>query len=108
VWRHYLYCTGRSLRSPGHIKRCFGQPIIHYTRGICPEPGKRIVVKEIVALGKLAPGVLAIGQLGFGKYVLGQICFGGHVWSTKFVDAQTVEYFQSLLQRGLYLADRLT
>ena len=49
---------------------------MHYTRGICPETGKRIVAKGVIGIGRLATGVLAIGQASFGVVAVGQLGLG--------------------------------
>ena len=153
VWRRYLYPTGASFTEFKAHRTMLGLPLIHYTKGICPETGKRVIAKGIVAIGRLAAGIVAIGQaslviiaigqlalgllfglgqgstgvaavgqiaigiefgagqlatgltaigqVGIGRYVLGQIGFGDYVWSTKRVDPEAVEYFQSLYQKVL-------
>ncbi len=114
VWRRHLAPTGAyfaEFRSHGQV---FGLPLLHYTRGICPDTGRRIVAKGVVAVGRLAvggiavghasAGLVAIGQLGIGEYVLAQVGFGEHVWSQEMADPVAVEFFRSLPGR---LADWL-
>jgi len=76
VWRRYLYPTGASFAEFRSRGRLFGLPIVHYTRGICPETGRRVVAKGVVAVGRVAAGVLAIGQASFGLFALGQLGVG--------------------------------
>lgn len=149
VWRRYLYSTGAYFAEFKSHQIFLGLPLLHYTRGICPETDKRMTAKGIVAigriaagfvaigqaafgviaigqlalsvlfglgqastgwtaigqvaigikfgLGQLATGFIAIGQVGIGNYVLAQIGFGDHVWSTKRVDPEAVDYFKHLL-----------
>lgn len=65
VWRRYFYPTGAFFAEFKSHKNLFGLPLFHYTRGICPKTGKRVVAK-----GRIAIGIVAIGQVGFGRYVL--------------------------------------
>jgi hypothetical protein len=53
-----------------------GLPLLHYTRGICPETGRRIIAKGVLAVGRLAMGVLAIGHASFGAIAIGQLGLG--------------------------------
>ena len=53
VWRRHLAPSGAyfaEFRSHGQV---FGLPLLHYTRGICPDTGRRIVAKGVVAVGRL-------------------------------------------------------
>ena len=82
---------------------------MHYTRGKCPETGRRIIAKGVIAVGRLATGIvaighasfglIAIGQLAYGKYVLAQFGYGEYVWSQKRADPEAVAFFKSLLAR---------
>ncbi len=76
VWRRYVYPSGArfaEFRSHGEL---LGLPLIHYTFGICPETGKRIVARGIVAVGRFAVGGIAIGQASAGLLALGQAAIG--------------------------------
>ncbi|OQY55737.1 MAG: hypothetical protein B6245_19400 [Desulfobacteraceae bacterium 4572_88] len=53
-----------------------GLPLLHYTRGICPETGRRIVAKGIIAVGRVAAGGIAIGQASVGIIAIGQLAMG--------------------------------
>ena len=55
-------------------------PLLHYTRGICPETGKRVVAKGIVAVGRIAAGIVAIGQAAFGAIAIGQLALSLLFW----------------------------
>ena len=66
TWRCYLYPTGVYFAEFKSHSTFLGLPLVHYTRGICPETGKRIVAKGVIAIGRLATGILAVGQLGLG------------------------------------------
>jgi len=75
VTRKYLYESGMLFRDfKSHIK--IGQfPLIHITMGVCPESGKRLWAKGVIAIGRKAIGVVAIGQLSLGVIAVGQLSF---------------------------------
>ena len=73
VWRRYLYPTGAFFAEFKSHQTLLGLPLLHYTRGICPETGKRVVAKGIVAVGRIAAGIVAIGQAAFGAIAIGQL-----------------------------------
>jgi len=71
--RKYLYESGmlfKEFTSKMKIGNC---PLVHFTMGICPETGKRIWAKGIIAVGRKAIGVIAIGQLSLGVIAIGQL-----------------------------------
>jgi hypothetical protein len=71
--RKYLYESGmlfKEFKSKMKIGSC---PLVHISVGICPETGKRIWAKGIVAIGRKAIGVFAIGQLSIGIIAIGQL-----------------------------------
>lgn len=76
VWRRYLYPTGAYFSEFKAHRTMWGLPLIHYTNGICPETGKRVVAKGVVAIGRLAAGVVAIGQASLGIVAIGQLALG--------------------------------
>ena len=76
TWRSYLYPSGEYFSEFISHKRMLGLPLIHYTRGKCPETGRRIVAKGIIAVGRLAAGILAIGHASFGVVAVGQLALG--------------------------------
>jgi hypothetical protein len=76
TWRSYLYPSGEYFSEFTSHKRMLGLPLIHYTRGKCPETGRRIVAKGIIAVGRLAAGVVAIGHASFGVLTVGQLALG--------------------------------
>lgn len=76
TWRRFVYPTGELFEEFVSYQTYFGLPLIHYTRGRCPETGKRIVARGIVAVGRLAVGVVAIGQASFGLVAIGQLALG--------------------------------
>ena len=51
-------------------------PLVHYTYGKCPETGKRITVRGVVAVGRFAHGIIAIGQVSMGVVAIGQLSLG--------------------------------
>jgi hypothetical protein len=76
VWRRFVYPTGELFEEFVSNYRVAGLPLFHYTRGRCPETGKRIVATGIVAVGRLAVGVLAFGQASAGIIAVGQLAIG--------------------------------
>jgi hypothetical protein len=76
VWRRFVYPTGKYFAEFKSHKTLFGWPLLHYTRGICPETGRRIVAKGVVAVGRLAVGILALGQAAAGIVAVGQLGLG--------------------------------
>ena len=75
-WRRYLYPNGQLFAEFVSHARLFGMPLLHYTRGKCPETGKRIVAKGVIAVGRLALGIIAIGQASCGVIAIGQASVG--------------------------------
>ena len=73
VWRRYLYPGGDLFEEYRSHRRLLGLPLLHYTRGKCPETGKRVVAKGIVAVGRLAVGIVAVGQAAAGFVAIGQL-----------------------------------
>ncbi len=76
VWRRYLSPTGMYFAEFKSNKTVFGLPLIHYTCGIYPETGRRIVAKGFIAIGRLATGIIAIGHASFGVIAIGQLAIG--------------------------------
>ena len=76
VWRRFMYPSGEYFAEYRSRILLFGLPLVHYTRGRCPETGKRIVAKGIIAVGRMAVGVAAIGQASAGLVALGQASLG--------------------------------
>jgi hypothetical protein len=76
VWRRYLYPSGMLFEEFVSHRQLLGLPFLHFTRGICPETGRRIVAKGVVAIGRKAMGILAIGQASLGVIAIGQLSIG--------------------------------
>ncbi len=76
VWRRFVYPNGKYFAEFKSHNTLFGLPLLHYTRGICPETGRRIVAKGVVAVGRLALGILALGHAAAGVVALGQLGLG--------------------------------
>ena len=76
VWRRFMYPTGGYFAEYRSHMTVFGLPFIHYTRGICPETGRRVVARGFLAIGRVATGVIAVGQASFGLVAIGQAGFG--------------------------------
>ena len=76
VWRRFVYPNGAYFAEFKSHTTWMGLPLLHYTRGKCPETGKRIVAKGIIGIGRLATGIIAIGQVSFGLIAIGQLGLG--------------------------------
>jgi len=76
VWRRFLYPNGAYFAEFKSHATFFGLPLLHYTHGLCPETGKRVIAKGVVALGRLAMGIFAIGHASFGVIAIGQLGLG--------------------------------
>jgi hypothetical protein len=73
TWRRFAYPDGRYFAEFKSRQTVFGLPLLHYTWGICPETGRRIMAKGVIAVGRLALGVVAIGHAAFGVIAIGQL-----------------------------------
>lgn len=76
TWRSFVYPSGEYFSEFTSHNTMFGLPVLHYTRGKCPETGRRIVAKGIIAVGRLATGVIAIGHAALGVLAIGQLGLG--------------------------------
>jgi hypothetical protein len=76
VWRSFLGPDGNLFQEFVSHYRLFGLPLVHYTHGRCPETGRRITAKGIIAIGRVSMGVLAIGQAAVGIVAIGQLAIG--------------------------------
>jgi hypothetical protein len=76
TWRRYQYPSGQTFAEYKSDQTWFGLPLLHFTAGKCPETGKRVVAKGVVAGGRFAMGILAIGHASFGLVALGQLAIG--------------------------------
>jgi hypothetical protein len=76
VWRRFAYPTGEYFAEYRSHTILFGLPLLHFTRGKCPETGRRVVAKGIIAVGRMAVGVIAIGQASAGLVAIGQASLG--------------------------------
>ncbi len=76
TWRRFAYPDGNAFEEYVTHLRFFGLPLLHFTRGKCPETGRRIVAKGIIAIGRMAIGLLAIGQASAGIVAIGQLAVG--------------------------------
>lgn len=76
VWRRHLTQSGAYFAEYRSNARLFGLPLVHYTRGVCPETGRRVVAKGIIAVGRLAVGFVALGHASAGLLAIGQIGLG--------------------------------
>jgi hypothetical protein len=76
VWRRYVYPNGERFAEYRTNKMWGSLPLLHYTYGRCPETGRRITARGVVAVGRFAHGIIAIGQMSLGLIAIGQISFG--------------------------------
>jgi hypothetical protein len=76
VWRRFMYANGDYFAEYRSHTMVFGLPLVHFTRGKCPETGKRILAKGFIAVGRMATGVIAIGQVSAGIIAFGQAGLG--------------------------------
>ena len=76
TWRRYLYPTGVYFAEFKSHSTFFGLPLRHYTHGICPETGKRILAKGVIGIGRFVTSILALGQASFGMVAIGQLGLG--------------------------------
>jgi hypothetical protein len=76
VTRRHACTDGKVFLEFTSRARIFGIPLIHRTRGVDPQSGKRIVAKGIIAIGRTSVGVLAVGQIAVGLVAVGQMAFG--------------------------------
>lgn len=76
VWRSFLYPSGQRFAEFKSHMSWGNMPLVHYTYGVCPETGKRITARGIIAIGRFAHGMIAIGQVSLGLIAIGQFSFG--------------------------------
>ncbi len=76
VWRRFVHPTGAYFAEFKSHASFMGLPLLHYTRGKCPETGRRIIARGVIAIGRLAAGILAIGHASFGVIAIGQLGLG--------------------------------
>ena len=109
-WRRFMYPSGMVFAEYRSHAELFGLPWVHYTHGISPETGRRIVAKGLLAVGRFAVGGIAVGQLSagiisiaqlgvgllfglapaaFGLHALGQVAVGGAIAAGQLAAAPT-------------------
>lgn len=76
IWKRYLYPSGMTFSEFKSNITLFNLPLIHYTNGICPETGKRIIATGIIAIGRIAKGFIPFGQFAIGLLPIGQLSIG--------------------------------
>jgi hypothetical protein len=76
VWRRFVYPTGAYFAEFKSHATFMGLPLFHYTRGKCPETGRRIIAKGVITVGRLTMGILAMGHASFGVIAIGQLGLG--------------------------------
>jgi hypothetical protein len=75
-WKRYTWADGRRYAEYRSRTRWAGLPLLHYSHGINPETGRRVVARGVVAVGRMAVGVVAIGQASLGLVAIGQFAVG--------------------------------
>jgi hypothetical protein len=76
VWRRFVYPDGKRFAEYKSHSTWGGLPMLHYTYGVCPETGKRITARGVIAIGRFAHGMVAVGQVSMGIIAIGQLSFG--------------------------------
>jgi hypothetical protein len=76
AWRRFMYPNGMLFEEFVSHRQILGLPLLHYTRGKCPQTGKRITAKGVIAIGRFAFGILAIGHISMGVIAVGQVAIG--------------------------------
>lgn len=76
VWRRFLWSSGELFEEYRTHAAIGGWPLIHYTKGRCPETGARITAFGVLAIGRKAVGLVAIGQAALGFVAIGQLSVG--------------------------------
>src|SRR5262245_47038119 len=76
TWYRFVYPNGQIFAEFVSHRQLFGLPLLHYTYGRCPETGRRVIAKGIIAIGRLAVGVFALGQASLGLIAVGQLGLG--------------------------------
>ncbi|MBI2424310.1 MAG: hypothetical protein HYV27_15875 [Candidatus Hydrogenedentes bacterium] len=74
--RSFLYPNGRLFTEYQSSATLLGWPLIHITRGICPETGRHIVARGWFAVGRVAVGGIAVGHVAAGAIAIGQASVG--------------------------------
>jgi hypothetical protein len=76
VWRQFVYPDGNRFAEFKSHKKWGTLPLVHYTFGKCPETGKRITARGVIAIGRFAHGIVAVGQVSLGVVAVGQLSLG--------------------------------
>ena len=76
TWQRFAYPNGSLYEEFTSHSRIIDVPLLHYTRGICPETRKSKTARGVIAIGRFAVGVVAIGQIAFGLLAVGQLALG--------------------------------
>lgn len=76
TWRRHLSEEGRYFAEFRSHAELLGWPLLHYTNGINPQTGRRMVAKGVIAVGRLAVGGIAFGHASCGLLAFGQAALG--------------------------------
>lgn len=71
VWRRYGYINGTSFHEFKSHKRLFGLPLVHFTYGRCPETGRRVWARGVIAVGCFARGIVSVGMVSIACLAVG-------------------------------------
>jgi hypothetical protein len=75
-WRRFVYPNGMLFEEFVSHRRMLGMPLLHFTRGKCPETGKRVTARGVIAIGRFALGLVALGHVSAGLIAIGQVSAG--------------------------------
>ena len=76
TWKRHVYPDGRRFAEFRSHVDVYGWPLLHYTYGICPETGRHVVARGVIAVGRIAVGVVALGHVAAGLVAVGQGALG--------------------------------
>ncbi|MEW6647752.1 MAG: hypothetical protein AB1450_11165 [Pseudomonadota bacterium] len=76
TWRRHLSAQGSYYAEFASHAELLGWPLLHYTRGINPQTGRRTTARGVIAVGRVAVGGIALGQAAFGLCAIGQAGLG--------------------------------
>jgi hypothetical protein len=76
VWRRYVYPNGTSFHEFKSRKRMFGLPLVHFTYGRCPETGRRVWARGVIAVGCFAHGIVSVGMVSIACLAVGLAAVG--------------------------------
>ena len=72
IWRTYNYPDGKQFAEFRSHMQIGSLPLVHYTKGKCPDTNRMMVARGFIACGRVAVGVFAVGQAAVGVFAIGQ------------------------------------